>query len=118
MEIDFKAIGNRIKKVRLKAGFSQEQLAEILNVTPSYMSHLERGTSKINLTKLITIANTFSLDSMDSLLCDNIKEHRSEFYNETREILMDCDVVELRVLVDQLRANKENMRKLKAYYQK
>lgn len=118
MEIDFKAIGKRIKLARINAGISQEKLAEILEVSPSYMSHLERGTSKVSLTKLIVIANTLSLESMDTLLCDNIKAHRSEFYSEAQEVLSDCDGFETKVLVSQLRENKEYMRQMKDYYQK
>lgn len=118
MEIDFKAIGKRIKLARIKAGISQEQLAEILDVSASYMSHLERGTSKVSLTKILLIANALSLESTDILLCDNIKIHRAEFQGEAQEILSDCDVVETRVLISQMQETKEHMRQLKAHYQK
>lgn len=116
MDVDFKAIGKRIKLARINAGISQEKLAEILDVSPSYMSHLERGTSKVSLTKLIVIANALSIESMDTLLCDNIKEHRAEFYSEAQELLSDCDVFETKVLVSQLRENKEYMRQMRDYY--
>lgn len=46
MEIDYKAIGQRIKIARIKKGITQESVANIINMTPSHMSNVETGKRK------------------------------------------------------------------------
>ena len=75
MEIDYKAIGQRIKIARIKKGITQESVANIINMTPSHMSNVETGKTKVSLPTLIAIANALSV-SVDTLLCDNATECR------------------------------------------
>lgn len=62
MAVDFKAIGGRIKQKRKDRGMTQEQLAERLFVSVGYISNIERGTTKINLTTLSDIADILDCD--------------------------------------------------------
>ena len=48
-----KAIGARIQKMRKRKGLTQEQLSEKVNVSPHYLSALERGVYNIKLTLLV-----------------------------------------------------------------
>lgn len=52
-----KLIGNNISQLRRKAGYTQEQLAEILEVSTTHISHIETGDSAMSLEVLIDIAN-------------------------------------------------------------
>lgn len=65
--IDYKAIGNRIKEGRKKAGITQERLSEIIDVSPSYISEIERGTSICSLAVLVNISEILSLN-LDTLV--------------------------------------------------
>ena len=38
MEIDYKAIGQRIKIARIKKGITQEAVADLIDITPAHMS--------------------------------------------------------------------------------
>lgn len=62
MAVDFKLIGERIKKKRKQIGLTQEQLAERIDVTVGYVSQCERGISKINLEKLSEISDVLKCD--------------------------------------------------------
>ncbi len=62
MAVNFKAIGNRIKQKRKEKGLTQEHLAEHLFVSVGYVSNIERGTTKINLTTLSDIADILDCD--------------------------------------------------------
>lgn len=62
MAVDFKLIGERIKKKRKQMCLTQEQLAEKLDVTVGYVSQCERGISKINLEKLSEISEILNCD--------------------------------------------------------
>ena len=61
MTVDYVMIGKHIKKKRKEIGFTQERLAEKINVTVGYISQLERGITKVNLdtlAKIGTVLNT------------------------------------------------------------
>ena len=40
MDCNYQAIGNRIRKSRKEKGWNQADLAELLDITPSYMSDI------------------------------------------------------------------------------
>lgn len=41
MELDYKAIGKRIKIARIRAEMTQEKLSEIAGVSPTHLSNIE-----------------------------------------------------------------------------
>lgn len=90
MEIDYKVIGQRIKIARIKKGITQEAVADLIDITPAYMSNAETGETKVSLPTLIEIANAFSV-SVDVLLCDNVLASQNIFKGEAKEIFEDCD---------------------------
>jgi len=110
MEFDYKAIGKRIKIARIKADLTQERLAEALDVSPSHMSNIETGTTRVSLTLIVNIANVLSV-TVDDLLCDSIKKARTPFENDIAEIINDCDGYEIRVIADMAKALKESLRR-------
>ena len=65
------AIGNRIRDARERAHLTQEQLAEIVDISPTHMSVIERGVKTPKLDTFIRIANALGV-SPDSLLQDVI----------------------------------------------
>ena len=50
-------IGTNIKKARLKAGYTQESLAEQIDVSSSVVSRLETGRTMVSVAKLQEIAD-------------------------------------------------------------
>lgn len=110
LEINYKAIGQRIKIARIKKGKTQESVADIIDITPPHMSNIETGKTKLSLPTLIAIANALSV-SVDTLLCDNVLTSKVVFEKEAKEIFKDCDEYEVRFLVDLLKSAKEAFRK-------
>ena len=90
MELDYKAIGKRIKIARIQVDLTQEKLAEYVNLSPSHMSNIETGTTKVSLTTIVNIANALSV-SVDDLLCDNVIHAKPQFENDIKLLLDDCD---------------------------
>lgn len=60
--MDFVEMGKRIKLKRLELKLTQERLAELLNLSPTYIGAIERATSKCSLETIVTIAKTLDLD--------------------------------------------------------
>lgn len=110
MEIDYQAIGQRIRTARIKKGITQEVVSYIVDVTPAHMSNIETGKTKVSLSTLIAIANALSV-SADTLLCDNVLNVKVIFETEAKELFKDCDEYEIRLLVDILKSAKEAIRK-------
>lgn len=110
MELDYKAIGKRIKIARIKADLTQERLAENVGVSATYMSNIETGTTRVSLTTLVTIANALSV-TVDDLLCDNVKKARVPFEKDIAGILESCDEYEIRMITDMAQALKDTLRK-------
>lgn len=55
-------IGQVIKSRRKALGYSQEDLAEIVNRTPSHIGQIERGDSLPSVDVLIKIVDVLSID--------------------------------------------------------
>lgn len=114
MELDFKAIGKRIKIARIKKNLTQETVAEKIGVTPQHISNIETGNSTVSLPTLVAIANLLTV-SVDELLCDTLIVSKAVFEKEAQEVFDDCIEYEVRVLVDVLKATKDSMRNVKLF---
>ncbi|MBP1535968.1 MAG: helix-turn-helix transcriptional regulator [Ruminococcus sp.] len=67
--VNFAAIGEKIRSRRVKLGLSQEQLAELCGITPSYVGHIERASRQLSLNTAISISTVLEI-SLDYLLLD------------------------------------------------
>ena len=115
MELDYKALGKRIKIARINADMTQDRLSTILELSPSHMSNIETGTTRISLTALVNIANALGV-SVDDLIYDSVVHARPQLERDIQQIVDSCDDYELRAVkevtysvVDALRAN-ENLK--------
>jgi transcriptional regulator with XRE-family HTH domain len=54
-------VGQRIQKLRMKKGWSQEELAHRAGLNRTHMYRLERGLQSMTLTTLKTIADTLEV---------------------------------------------------------
>ena len=107
MDIDYKAIGVRIKAARVRKGVTQGNIAKITGLSTPHISNIETGNTKLGLPTIIHLANVLDV-SVDELLCDNI--HRSEriFHNELSELLQDCSVDELHIIAELAKVIKKS----------
>ncbi len=67
--MDMKAVGMRIKEAREAKKLTQEDLAAIVDLSPTHVSVIERGLKVVKLDKFVAIANALDV-SADSLLVD------------------------------------------------
>lgn len=65
------ALGQRIRKERQNLNLTQEQLAEKINVSSTYIGFIERGERSLTLGKLTLLANVLGV-SVDYLLSDSV----------------------------------------------
>ena len=66
-KIDYKMLGEQIRYIRNQLHLSQEHLAELCDISPSFMGHIERGTRKMSMETFVSIADALNV-STDYLL--------------------------------------------------
>jgi len=109
MELDYQAIGIRVRRFRKEQGLTQQKLAELSEQEPSNISHIERGATKLSLPTIVRIANALDI-TVDDLLCDSLTQSHASFNKEMNSLLADCSHKELKIITGTVRALKENLR--------
>ena len=66
-QIDYTNVGKRMKTLRKQAGYTQEQIADALDVTVAFISNIENDRVKMNLRVLSYYAKLLNV-SIDYLL--------------------------------------------------
>ena len=110
MTLDYKGIGKRIRIARINADLTQERLSDLLDISPSHMSNIETGTTRLSLTTLVNLANALGV-SPDDLLCDSVIHTRPQFEQDLQRVLDGCSNYEIRVIADVARSIVDAMRK-------
>jgi transcriptional regulator with XRE-family HTH domain len=95
-------LGNTIRQARIDNKLTQEQLAELVQITPTHLKHIESEHRKPSIEVLFALAETlhFSLDAL--FITDGSKEH-SRRKNELQLLINTCSDNELDVLIAALR---------------
>lgn len=93
------ALGRRIREERQKLHLTQEQLAEKLNVSTTYIGFIERGERSITLGKLTLLANILGV-SVDYLLSDTLTPSPSSNEKLWLELLSSATEEEQKLILD------------------
>ena len=110
MAIDYKDIGQRIKKIRIERGYTQEKLSEMIGVGASHMSHIEGGKTIPSMEVFINLCNVLECSS-DELLCRESKTAKPILGHWLGSLVSDCNDEEMKILTDILVAAKHTIRK-------
>lgn len=109
INIDYNAIGSRIRAQRKKLNMTQEKLAEAANLAPNHISNIETGSTKLSLPALLQIAVILKTD-VNSLLYDNLPTLIEIYDEDAKLILADCNKKERLFLLDLMQKAKEALR--------
>ena len=99
LEMDNKLIGHRIKEIRENRGYTQEQLAEKLNLSVQHVSVIERGVKSPRLDTFIRIANILEINA-DYLLKDVLRVSSQLMSNELYDMLSQVSEKEKRRILE------------------
>lgn len=89
MALDYTLMGERLRKARIRKGYTQEKLAELLKVSITYVSRIETGKTRLNLKRLNQICKM--LDTTESYVLDGIESDSNAYLSsEFNAILKDC----------------------------
>ena len=89
MALDYNIIGSRIKKARLAKKYTQEDLAEKIDVSVAFLSRIERGNSHINLPRLNQICSL--LDVSEAYILNGASNDSENYLDKDfAELLKNC----------------------------
>lgn len=103
-------IGQRIRKFRKAHGFSQEELAEKVEISVTHMSHIETGNTKLSLPVFVALSKALEVRT-DDLLSDNNLSVRNAAIEAIIRSLETCSTQQIRIIEDILPAIKTALNK-------
>ncbi|THA00188.1 helix-turn-helix domain-containing protein [Rodentibacter pneumotropicus] len=111
-------VNEKIRKIREAKGWSQEQMAENLNMSLNGYAKIERGESKIYLYKLEQIAHVFNIDVVEMMrsdsknICFQINENSylsTNYYGDNEALMIENERLKLSLSYNQqLLEQKDN----------
>lgn len=104
--MNYEKIGMRVRQFRRMRGLSQEQLAELVDISVPHMSHIETGNTKLSLPVFVALANALGVRT-DQLLHDPAPNHDSVLRDLTA-VLDTCTAQQARCIADIARAAKQS----------
>ncbi|AWW34585.1 transcriptional regulator [Mannheimia varigena] len=111
-------INEKIRKLRESNSWSQEQMAEKLNMSLNGYAKIERGESKIYLEKLEQIAQVFDIDVVELMqsdgknICFQIESPLGSVYQGVGESALLVEVERLKLVLAHAREKEELLNKL------
>ena len=109
MEINYIAIGKRIRQLRMGRGWSQAMLAEKSGVEPSNISHIERAATKLSLPTLVNISNALEV-TLDEIVYESLIKNDHITSEIINELLADCTFKEISAIVEMIKTTKNILR--------
>lgn len=80
-------VGSRVRQLRSERGFSQAALAQMLDISPSYLNQIEHDVRPLTVAVLLRITEVFGVDATFFASQDNTR-----LVAELREMTMDRDL--------------------------
>lgn len=107
--IDYIALGKRIKEKRISKKLTQEQLGEICELSSAHIGHIERGTRILSVDVLFRIAQALDV-SIDYLLFDSVEN--DNILSGIAHILKNTDKKKVESFLNAVRVLAENIDEL------
>ncbi|NYA25940.1 helix-turn-helix transcriptional regulator [Haemophilus haemolyticus] len=112
------SVNEKIRKIREAKDWSQEQMAEKLDMSLNGYAKIERGESKIYLDKLEQIAQVFDIDVVELMqsdgknICFQIESPLGSVYQGGGETQLLIEVERLKLALSHAREKEELLNKL------
>lgn len=106
MSIEKGILGNAIRKARMEHLMSQEELAEMVGITPTHLKHIESEHRKPSLPVLFDLVEILHI-SLDSLLMPE-RDKQHELFQHATVLLGKCDIKQLNIVIALMEAMLKN----------
>ena len=100
--MEYELIGKRVKKARREKGITQEKFAEDLGVSVSFISQVESGEKKFNLSRISEVSKI--LERPISYFVDGYEGKSEDDLEEIINLLKGMNDKQLKLALDVVRA--------------
>lgn len=96
-------VNEKIRTIREIRNWSQEDMAEKMNMSKNGYAKIERGETKLNLHKLEQIANIFNIDVLELIKNDDknvlffMNDHNTNYYGSNENLTSEIDRLKLTI---------------------
>ena len=97
------SVNEKIRTIRETRNWSQEDMAENMNMSKNGYAKIERGETKLNLHKLEQIANIFNIDVLELIKNDDknvlffMNDHNTNYYGSNENLTSEIDRLKLTI---------------------
>ena len=97
------SVNDKIRTIRETRNWSQEDMAEKMNMSKNGYAKIERGETKLNLHKLEQIANMFNIDVLELIKNDDknvlffMNDHNTNYYGSNENLTSEIDLLKLTI---------------------
>jgi len=109
VEMDYRAVGKRIRNERIGNKLTQAELAEKVNVTTAYIGQIERGERKFSIETLLNIATVLNV-SVDYLLREEDNLYTASLHQQMTSLLDDRGPEDIAMAIDIIKAVFERLK--------
>lgn len=97
--MDYKKLGERMRKERLSLGMTQEVLSEKAGISVSFLGQIERGERKPSLETVINIANALQV-TVDFLLTDSYQTASRSLVDELAYLVRETPEKDIKTVIE------------------
>jgi len=97
--LDYKKLGERIRKQRIVNEMTQERLSEKANISVSFLGQIERGERKPSLETIVNVANSLGV-TVDFLLSDSYQIAPKNLLDELTFLVREKSEKEIRTVIE------------------
>lgn len=97
--MDYKKLGERMRKERLALGMTQEVLSEKAGISVSFLGQIERGERKPSLETVVNMANSLKV-TVDYLLADNYLKAPKSLIDELAFLVRETPEKDIRTVIE------------------
>lgn len=105
---DMVFIGKRLKEERNRLHYTQDEVSEMIGVTPAYVGHIERGERGFSIETLIKLCNVYKV-TIDYLFEDVIQQDKNSISEQISLLLRDKDENQQKAVLDIMKAVVRNI---------
>ena len=107
--VNYKFIGARLRAARLNKNLTQEQVAAMVDVGVTHISHIETGTTIPSTKLLVELMDLLDCEPNEVLAMET-KRARYALNNWLSDLVADCSEDEIKIITDTVLALKDSLR--------
>ena len=88
--MDYKKMGERVRRQRILSDLTQGELAERVGVTGSFIGHIERGEKKASVETVVALCNAMGISPsvlLQDSLTDEVMQSQLSYDEDNRNLV-------------------------------